>query len=112
MVEGPNQDKSTVSCVNRRVAHTLKPEQYCPGYSRGMLSVVKHRQCFHGMGWTSPSLHREESLELQPPPDTTAITWHLIVRCCLLRRSLHRVNLLEISLDGKEPPPGRLMSGP
>ena len=27
MIEGLNQDKSTVSCVNRRVLHTLKLEQ-------------------------------------------------------------------------------------
>ena len=27
MIEGPNQDKSTVSCVYRRVLHTLKPKQ-------------------------------------------------------------------------------------
>ena len=40
-IEGPNQDKSTVPCVNRQVLHTLKPEQYYPGYSRGRLSVVK-----------------------------------------------------------------------
>ena len=46
-IEGLNQDKSTVSCVNHRVPHTLKPEQYCPGYPRGRLSVVKHRQCRH-----------------------------------------------------------------
>ena len=31
MVEGPNQDKSTISCIYRRVLHTLKPEQTTPG---------------------------------------------------------------------------------
>ena len=30
-IEGPNQDKSTVSCVNRRIPHTLKPEHTAPG---------------------------------------------------------------------------------
>ena len=28
----------------------LKPEQYCPGYSRGRLSVVKHRPLAHQVG--------------------------------------------------------------
>ena len=31
MIEGLNQDKSTVSCVNRRVLHMLKPEHTAPG---------------------------------------------------------------------------------
>ena len=30
-IEGPNQDKSTVSCVYRRVPHTLKPEYTASG---------------------------------------------------------------------------------
>ena len=42
-IEGPNQDKSTVSCVHRRVLHTPKPEQNYPGDPRGRLSVVKHQ---------------------------------------------------------------------
>ena len=49
-VEGLNQDKLTVSCVHRRVPHTLKPEQYYPGDPRGRLSVVKHRQLARQVG--------------------------------------------------------------
>ena len=49
-IEGPNQDKSTVSCVHRRVPHTLKPEQNCPGDPRGRLSVVKHQQLARQVG--------------------------------------------------------------
>ena len=30
-IKGLNQDKSTVSCVNHRVLHTLKPEHTAPG---------------------------------------------------------------------------------
>ena len=30
-IEGLNQDKSTISCVNRRVLHMLKPKHTAPG---------------------------------------------------------------------------------
>ena len=49
-IEGPNQDKSIVFCVHRRVPHMLKPKQYCPGDPRGRLSVVKHRQLASQVG--------------------------------------------------------------
>ena len=41
MVEGLNQDKLTVSCVHRRVLHTLKPEQTAMGEKRYMVSLQK-----------------------------------------------------------------------
>ena len=55
---------------------------------------------------------REESMELQLPPDTAATAWHLTIRGCLLRRGLPQVNLLKDSLAMKEPPPEGLMGGP
>jgi hypothetical protein len=55
---------------------------------------------------------REESKELQPPPNATALFWLLTIRSCLLRRSLPWVNLLEASLAMKELPPEGLTIGP
>ena len=52
-IEGPNQDKSTVSCVNRRVPHTLKSEHTtvdvsppiaCHGGTRGSLFGLRRMQ--------------------------------------------------------------------
>jgi hypothetical protein len=53
--------------------------------------------CCHGVGWTSPSSHGEESLKLRPLPDIAVVTWHLIIRGCVLWRGLAWVNLLEAS---------------
>ena len=50
MIEGLNQDKSTISCVSRRVLHTLKLEHTTLGDPRGRLSVVKHRQLARQVG--------------------------------------------------------------
>lgn len=56
--------------------------------------------------------YREDTIELQLPRDIAAITWHLTITGCLLWHGLPQVNLLEASLDGKEPSPGGLTSGP
>jgi hypothetical protein len=51
-------------------------------------------------------------MELQMPPDTAAIIYHLIVRGCLLWRGLPEMNLLEAPLARWKPSAGGLMSGP